>query len=304
VIHDGELIGDPSEGALVALAAKGGIDTALTRETYPRVAELPFDAAYKLMATFHAMTDESGHDVIRCFVKGAPDQLLARSATVFDADTGAEPADGRFRERYLAENQRLGEQGLRVLATARKDFDPATFDPAADLLPLVADLELLALVGIVDPPRPTAKDSITTRDEWRTVFSLDTFSDRTFNLATVASVLTLILATVFGPLQKLLETHQPRRPPMAHLQLRRIVDHRGLGNPESHPAAGRRARSGRDGITHGRVTTFRDGAHSMGKPFRNERGNGPVPAHHRRSVMSAAFPGREAESADCDRPRW
>jgi len=48
--------------------------------------------------------------------------------------------------------------------------------------------------------------SITTRDERRTVFSLDTFSDRTFNIATIASVLTLILATVLGPLQKLLET--------------------------------------------------------------------------------------------------
>jgi P-type Ca2+ transporter type 2C len=162
VLHDGELIGDPTEGALVALAAKSGIDATLTREAYPRVAELPFDAAYKLMATFHEMTDESGHGVVRCFVKGAPDQLLARAATVFDADSGAVPADGEFRERYLAENQRLGEQGLRVLATARKDFDPAVFDPAADLLPLVAGLELLALVGIVDPPRPTAKDSIAT----------------------------------------------------------------------------------------------------------------------------------------------
>jgi P-type Ca2+ transporter type 2C len=162
VITDGELIGDPTEGALVALAAKGGIDAAATREAYPRVAELPFDAAYKLMATFHAMTDESSRDVVRCFVKGAPDQLLARAATVFDADEGAVPADGEFRERYVAENQRLGEQGLRVLATARKDFDPATFDPAADLLPLVSDLELLALVGIVDPPRPTAKASIAT----------------------------------------------------------------------------------------------------------------------------------------------
>src|SRR5499427_1578074 len=162
VITDGDLIGDPTEGALVALAAKGGIDAASTRQAYPRVAQLPFDAAYKLMATFHAMTDESGRDVVRCFVKGAPDQLLARAATVLDADTGALRADSEFRDRYLAENQRLGEQGLRVLATARKDFDPATFDPAADLLPLVADLELLSLVGIVDPPRPTAKDSIAT----------------------------------------------------------------------------------------------------------------------------------------------
>jgi P-type Ca2+ transporter type 2C len=162
VLDNGELIGDPTEGALVALAAKGGVDAASTREQYPRVAELPFDAAYKLMATFHAMTGESGDDVVRCFVKGAPDQLLARAATVFDADAGPVPADGESRELYLAENRRLGEQGLRVMATARKDFDPATFDPTADLLPLVSELELLSLVGIVDPPRPTAKASIAT----------------------------------------------------------------------------------------------------------------------------------------------
>ena len=62
----------------------------------------------------------------------------------------------------MAENQRLGEQGLRVLATGRKDFDPATFDPAADLLPLVDGLTVLALVGIVDPPRPAAKAAIAT----------------------------------------------------------------------------------------------------------------------------------------------
>jgi len=162
VITADGLIGDPTEGALVALAAKGGVDAASTRQAYPRIAELPFDAAYKLMATFHKMPSESGPQVVRCFVKGAPDQLLARAATVFDADAGPVPADGEFRDRYLAENQRLGEQGLRVLATARKDFDPATFDPGADLLPLVTGLEMLALVGIVDPPRPTAKASIAT----------------------------------------------------------------------------------------------------------------------------------------------
>ena len=89
VITDGELIGDPTEGALVALAAKGGVDAVSTRQAYPRVAELPFDAAYKLMATFHQMRDEAGREVVRCFVKGAPDQLLARAATVFDADAGA-----------------------------------------------------------------------------------------------------------------------------------------------------------------------------------------------------------------------
>ena len=162
VVRDGELIGDPTEGALVVLAAKGGIDAVSTRERYPRIAELPFDAAYKLMATFHKMTGASGKEVIRCFVKGAPDQLLSRAATVADADAGPAPADGEFRQRYLAENQRLGEQGLRVIAVARKDLDPAAFDPGTDLLPLVTGLELLALVGIVDPPRPTAKASIAT----------------------------------------------------------------------------------------------------------------------------------------------
>jgi Ca2+-transporting ATPase len=160
VVNNGEMIGDPTEGALVVLAEKGGLDTAETRATYPRVADLPFDAAYKLMATFHRMQDEHGQDVVRCFVKGAPDQLLARSTSHLDPDLHEAEADDDFRERYLAENERLGEQGLRVLATARKDFDPATFDPNADLLQLMDGLTLLALVGIVDPPRPQAKDAI------------------------------------------------------------------------------------------------------------------------------------------------
>ena len=162
VLHGGELIGDPTEGALIVLAAKGGVDAISTRQAYPRIAELPFDTAYKLMATFHRMTSETGREVVRCYVKGAPDQLLARAATVFDADAGPVPADGRFGELYQAENQRMGEQGLRVMTTARKDFDLAAFDPGADLLTLVTGLELLALVGIVDPPRPTAKAAIAT----------------------------------------------------------------------------------------------------------------------------------------------
>jgi Ca2+-transporting ATPase len=161
VVHDGELIGDPTEGALVVLGEKGGLAAVATRDTYPRVAELPFDTAYKLMATFHNMKDESGDDVVRCFVKGAPDQVLARSTqTLAPDDLHPIDVDAGFKERYMAENQRLGEQGLRVLATGRKDFDPASFDPNADLLELLNGLTALALVGIVDPPRPTAKDAI------------------------------------------------------------------------------------------------------------------------------------------------
>jgi Ca2+-transporting ATPase len=159
-VKDGGLVGDPTEGALVVLAAKGGVDPTLTREQYPRVATLPFDAAYKFMGTFHRMTDASGKAVIRCYVKGAPDQLLARASSVEGPEGAVHALDDDIRSRYLAENDRLGEQGLRVMATAKRDFDPATFNPNADLLPLIADLHLLALVGIVDPPRSEARDAI------------------------------------------------------------------------------------------------------------------------------------------------
>ena len=73
---------------------------------------------------------------------------------------GVRPVDDDMRKAFLAENERLGAKGLRVMATGRKDFDPASFDPDADLLPLLDGMTLLALVGIVDPPRPAAKKSI------------------------------------------------------------------------------------------------------------------------------------------------
>ncbi len=160
-VRDGTLVGDPTEGALVVLAAKGGVDPTLTRERYPRVATLPFDAAYKMMATFHRLTDDSGKEVIRAYIKGAPDQLLARATGAHGPD-GVEVPVAQLRDAYLAENERLGTMGLRVMATGRKDFDPATFDPDADLLPAIDGLTLLAIVGIVDPPRPAAKDAIAT----------------------------------------------------------------------------------------------------------------------------------------------
>jgi Ca2+-transporting ATPase len=166
VVKDGDLVGDPTEGALVVLAEKGGIDVVETRQHYPRVAELPFDAAYKLMATFHRMRDESGREVVRALVKGAPDQLLARAASRPDPeDLSIVPVDDAFKQRYMDENERLASQGLRVMATGRKDFDLGSFDASADLLAQLDGLTVLALAGIVDPPRPTAKAAITTAHE-------------------------------------------------------------------------------------------------------------------------------------------
>ncbi|NJD58126.1 MAG: HAD-IC family P-type ATPase, partial [Anaerolineae bacterium] len=79
---DGEnLIGDPTEGALIVLAEKGGIHVDSAREMYPRVAEIPFDSDYKFMGTFHNMKNAQGKPVVRCFVKGAPDVLIARGGS-------------------------------------------------------------------------------------------------------------------------------------------------------------------------------------------------------------------------------
>ena len=93
-------------------------------------------------------------------MKGAPDVLLARSAAYLDADGSPTPLDGAGRDLVLAENDRLASEGMRVLAVARRDFDPASVDGKDDLLDLVDDLELLALIGIVDPPRKEARDAI------------------------------------------------------------------------------------------------------------------------------------------------
>ena len=161
VAKDGALVGDPTEGALVVLAAKGGVDPVLAREKYPRIAEVPFDAAYKFMATFHEMTDDKGKAVIRCYAKGAPDQLMARAKAADDGTGKTVPID-QVRDAATAENERLGKEGLRVMATAYRDLDPKTFDRSADLLPLVDQLTMLALIGIVDPPRAEAKAAIAT----------------------------------------------------------------------------------------------------------------------------------------------
>ena len=159
VVHDGVMVGDPTEGALVVLAAKGGVDAEETRRAFPRVAEVPFDAEYKLMATFHNAVDEAGNAVVRAYVKGAPDQLLERAADAFDAGGASIPA-GRVSSRYIAANEEMARDGLRVMATARRDFDRKTFDPSADLLSQLKGLTLLSLVGIVDPPRAEAAASI------------------------------------------------------------------------------------------------------------------------------------------------
>ena len=155
-IRDGELIGDPTEGALLALATKAGLDADAAAEHLPRIAELPFDSATKLMATFHHEGEQ-----VRVLVKGAPDVLLERASHCLNGDA-ALPLDADLRARLAAENEALAGQALRVLALAGRTIPAAQFDPGGDLLPWVNDLTLHALVGIIDPPRGEARAAIAT----------------------------------------------------------------------------------------------------------------------------------------------
>ncbi len=116
----GALIGDPTEGALIVLAEKGGISVDGAREMYPRVAEVPFDSDYKFMATFHNMQNEQGKPVVRAFVKGAPDVLIARSGYYWMPGEEDKPVTDDNRKLALEENERIAKAGERVMVVARQ----------------------------------------------------------------------------------------------------------------------------------------------------------------------------------------
>ena len=156
---DGKVVGDPTEGALLVLGYKAGIDIDETRERLPRQATLPFDPTYKLMATFCSATDAGGRPVVRCFVKGAAPAVMARAATAL-SDGSSVPWDSGLNQRAREHMERMEGQGQRVMAAATRDLDPAGFDPDGDLLGYVTGLQVTSLVGMVDPPREESRDAV------------------------------------------------------------------------------------------------------------------------------------------------
>ncbi|MFE5555674.1 cation-translocating P-type ATPase [Streptomyces sp. NPDC056544] len=155
----GAVVGDPTEGALLVLAHKAGLDTDATRDALPRLATLPFDPEYKLMATFHSAVDASGRQVVRCFVKGAAPAVMARATTALAAGESV-PWDADLLRRAEEQSERMGGEGRRVMAAAMRDLDPDGFDPEGDLLAYVTELRMTSLVGMVDPPREEAKAAV------------------------------------------------------------------------------------------------------------------------------------------------
>jgi P-type Ca2+ transporter type 2C len=160
VIKSGNLIGDPTEGALVQLAYDGGIDVDDLRRVDPRVDEVPFDSAVKYMATAHRVTDEGGDCSVRIYVKGAPDVIGART-TMHLGRSGLVPKDEAW---MTSANDEMANQGMRVLAIAQREMAEADYtafiDGGGKLDDLIEQLTLVSLIGIIDPPRPEAKAAI------------------------------------------------------------------------------------------------------------------------------------------------
>ena len=130
--------GDPMEGALIALAMKAGLNPEHVRGEWPRLDEVPFDAAYRFMATLHRAPDGGA----MLFVKGAPEKLLDL----------ASDAEREFWQARIAEAASAGE---RVLAFAFKSFGDERLSPSA-----VRGLQFLGIAGFIDPPRPEAVAAI------------------------------------------------------------------------------------------------------------------------------------------------
>ena len=156
---DGKVVGDPTEGALLVLGYKAGMDIDETRERLPRLATLPFDPTYKLMATFNSATDAAGRAVVRCFVKGAAPAVMARAATALSGGTSV-PWDAGRSNQGREQMERMEGEGRRVMAAATRDLDPSAFDPAGDLLGYVTELQMTSLVGMVDPARDESRDAV------------------------------------------------------------------------------------------------------------------------------------------------
>jgi Ca2+-transporting ATPase len=160
---DESIIGDPTEAALVVLAAKIGVDAEATRRQLPRLATVPFDSEYKFMATFHDRPATFTGGIIErphfASVKGAPDVVIDRCDRALWHGEVVPIAE--VRDELLGANRQLSERGLRVLAFAARDLDDEEMAAAeTDPMPAIRDLILVALVGIIDPLRAEAKDAV------------------------------------------------------------------------------------------------------------------------------------------------
>ncbi|MBP7222122.1 MAG: calcium-translocating P-type ATPase, SERCA-type [Sedimentibacter sp.] len=148
------IAGDPTEGAIVTFAGKLGRKKDDLNKEFPRIEELPFDSARKMMSTFH---DNYIPGKIVSFTKGAPDIVIKRCTKIaLNGDTVDFTEE--LKNRVLSVNTRFAKSALRVLSAAYKVWDGL---PEKNISEAVeSDMIFLGLVGMIDPARPEVKDAI------------------------------------------------------------------------------------------------------------------------------------------------
>lgn len=140
-------VGDPLEVALLVAAARARMEKSHLLEHYPLVRQEPFDPDLKMMATYHG----DGRRVLVA-VKGAPERVLSHCERVLTAE-GEVALDDDTRRAWMRRNEELGREGLRLVATAQKYIE----DPEE---PPYEGLTLVALVGLLDPPRQEVTEAL------------------------------------------------------------------------------------------------------------------------------------------------
>ena len=146
-------IGDPTETALVDLGLKVGIDKRSLDGKYPRLDEVPFDSDRKLMTTVHEIGGQ-----IRSYTKGAPDELLSKCTKIF-MNGQVQELTSEIIEKIQNANAEMASNALRVLGMAYKDLDKMPEGQEEQEL-LENDMIFVGLMGMIDPPRPEAREAV------------------------------------------------------------------------------------------------------------------------------------------------
>ena len=138
-----EVVGEPTEMALVEVAYKNQLDKMKLYQSMPRVNEIPFDSTRKMMTTIHKL--ENGK--YRVITKGAPDVLLNRCI-------------GIQKEKILRENEKMANKALRVISVAYKDIESLPNKISSETVE--NQLKFVGLIGMIDPPREGVKEAVET----------------------------------------------------------------------------------------------------------------------------------------------
>lgn len=154
-----KLHGDPTEGALLILAAKAGLDPAAVQQATPRLAEIPFESSHGYMATLHN-APEGSETPFQLLLKGAPERVLSFCSHIW---TPAGPLP-LYTDEWQVAIDSFASRGQRVLALAEADSNLSTLSLPTDgsSSPDLSSFQfkLLGLVGIMDPPREEARQAI------------------------------------------------------------------------------------------------------------------------------------------------